>query len=127
MTDAVRAISRSVGARNSDCASERAPAIAPRNAPHPLLLSRETARAGVPRRKCLRSAAIAAAAIGSGARIEVAKGAEAKSRASAAGGLVDVNIWLSRWPFRRLPLDDTRALVRKLKSEGVSEAWAGTF
>ena len=28
--------------------------------------------------------------------------------------IVDVNVNLSRWPFRRLPHDDTPALVQKL-------------
>jgi len=43
------------------------------------------------------------------------------------GALVDTNVTLSRWPERRLPLDETRALVTKLRSHGVTEAWAGSF
>src|SRR5262249_50778412 len=43
------------------------------------------------------------------------------------GGLVDCNVSLSRWPFRRLPLDETRALVAKLRGQGVTQAWAGRF
>lgn len=42
-------------------------------------------------------------------------------------GIVDVNVNLSRWPFRRLPLDETAALVGSLRSLGVTQAWAGTF
>ncbi len=41
--------------------------------------------------------------------------------------LIDVNVYLSRWPLRRLPLDDTPALVAKLRQQGVTQAWAGTF
>lgn len=43
------------------------------------------------------------------------------------GPLIDTNVYLSRWPTRRLPLDDTAKLVEKLRSRGVVEAWAGSF
>lgn len=42
-------------------------------------------------------------------------------------GLVDVNVTLSRWPFRRLREDDTIRLVSKLREHRVTQAWAGTF
>ena len=41
--------------------------------------------------------------------------------------MIDVNVHLSRWPFRRLPCDETPRLVEKLKSCGVTQAWAGSF
>lgn len=41
--------------------------------------------------------------------------------------IIDVNVALSRWPFRRLPLDETPALVDALQSLGIVQAWAGTF
>lgn len=41
--------------------------------------------------------------------------------------MIDVNVSLSHWPFRRLPLDETAALVAALKRLGVMQAWAGSF
>jgi predicted TIM-barrel fold metal-dependent hydrolase len=41
--------------------------------------------------------------------------------------IIDTNVYLSRWPFRRLPADETPALVDKLRSGGVTQAWAGSF
>jgi uncharacterized protein len=41
--------------------------------------------------------------------------------------MIDVNVYLSRWPFRRLPCDEMPALAEKLKSAGVKQAWCGSF
>jgi predicted TIM-barrel fold metal-dependent hydrolase len=41
--------------------------------------------------------------------------------------IVDVNVSLSRWPFRRVPCDETPRLVAKLKKHGVTQAWAGSL
>lgn len=41
--------------------------------------------------------------------------------------IVDVNVNLSRWPFRRLPHDETARLVQKLRDEQISQAWVGSF
>ncbi len=41
--------------------------------------------------------------------------------------IVDVNVNLSRWPFRRLPWDETPKLPEKLEACGVRRAWAGSF
>jgi predicted TIM-barrel fold metal-dependent hydrolase len=43
------------------------------------------------------------------------------------GGMIDTNVHLFHWPFRRLPLDETPLLVTKLRSLGFSQAWAGSF
>jgi hypothetical protein len=41
--------------------------------------------------------------------------------------MIDANLYLSRWPARRLPLDETPKLVAALKTHGIKEAWAGSF
>jgi predicted TIM-barrel fold metal-dependent hydrolase len=41
--------------------------------------------------------------------------------------IVDVNVSLSRWPFRRLIGDEPAGLVARLRKRNVSQAWAGTF
>lgn len=41
--------------------------------------------------------------------------------------IVDTNVSLSRYPFRRLPLDDTAKLVAHLKAHQVKRALAGSF
>lgn len=69
--------------------------------------------------------------------LAVAAGASAALRPSSAaakGGdaapglrIVDTNVSLFHWPFRRLPLDDVELLVKKYRSLGIKQAWAGTF
>lgn len=41
--------------------------------------------------------------------------------------ITDVNVWLSRWPTRRLPLDETAALVSTLSSLQITEAWCASL
>ena len=41
--------------------------------------------------------------------------------------IVDVNVNLSRWPFRRLTYDEPVRFVSKLRSVNVTQAWAGSF
>jgi len=41
--------------------------------------------------------------------------------------VIDVNVNLSRWPFRRLPCDELPKLLDKLRETNVAQAWAGSF
>jgi hypothetical protein len=41
--------------------------------------------------------------------------------------VIDTNVNLFRWPFRRLIGDDPADLVTRLKKKGVTQAWAGSY
>ncbi|MGH9718920.1 MAG: amidohydrolase family protein [Bryobacteraceae bacterium] len=41
--------------------------------------------------------------------------------------MIDVNVYLSRWPFRRVRGDTPAELVALLRKHGVTQAWAGSF
>jgi uncharacterized protein len=41
--------------------------------------------------------------------------------------LIDTNVYLSRWPTRRLPDDETPKLIARLQANEVKQAWAGSF
>lgn len=54
--------------------------------------------------------------------------AQPPSRGRGEEGLViDTNVHLFRWPFRRLKYDEPDALVAKLRRHSVREAWAGSY
>lgn len=41
--------------------------------------------------------------------------------------IIDVNVNLSRWPTRRVPLDETQQLVEQLATHAVTQAWVGSL
>jgi predicted TIM-barrel fold metal-dependent hydrolase len=47
--------------------------------------------------------------------------------ASAAPEIIDTNIHLFDWPFRKLKYARTEALTAKLRKHRISQAWAGSF
>jgi uncharacterized protein len=84
------------------------------------------------RRVFIRNAALAAATAAVGYnRSQAQSPGQAQSSATGAErvaeDLIDSNVYLSRWPFRRLPYDKTPRLAQMLKREGVVRAWTGSF
>lgn len=53
--------------------------------------------------------------------------AESESIRAMPPTVIDTNVSLFPWPFRRLPLDDIDKLCAKFSQLGISEAWAGSF
>lgn len=51
----------------------------------------------------------------------------ARSAETAQPALIDTNVSLGQWPFRHETLVDTPSLVTKLRNNGVTQAWAGSF
>ena len=81
------------------------------------------------RRDFIRTTTVVAAVTAGGLVPGAVEGAGLAGAPGAAGRatLIDTNVTLSRWPCRRLPLDETPALVARLRSQGVKQAWAGSF
>jgi uncharacterized protein len=60
--------------------------------------------------------------------IRPARGDESAPEEPAAGPqIIDTNVHLFQWPFRRLKYDRTEALVGKLRRHRIAQAWAGSF
>ncbi len=61
------------------------------------------------------------------ASVLAAGAAESADQQTPNSKLIDTNISLFQWPFRRLPLDDAERLVSKMRSLGITQGWAGSF
>jgi hypothetical protein len=55
---------------------------------------------------------------------QFAQGAEG---ALATPDIIDSNVHLFEWPFRKLKYDRTEALIAKLRKHRITKAWAGSF
>lgn len=47
--------------------------------------------------------------------------------AAGSDALIDTNVSIGSWPFRRLPTEGAAALATKLRSGDVTEAWVGSL
>jgi predicted TIM-barrel fold metal-dependent hydrolase len=41
--------------------------------------------------------------------------------------MIDTNVWLGRWPFRRLPAEDAATLAERLRRNQIEFAWVGSL
>jgi predicted TIM-barrel fold metal-dependent hydrolase len=76
----------------------------------------------ISRRHLLRAGAVSTAL-----PLLAAGASQAQQQNEPEWPVIDTNVSLFRWPFRRLPLDETDVLVTRLQSLGVVQAWAGSF
>jgi predicted TIM-barrel fold metal-dependent hydrolase len=84
------------------------------------------------RRSFIKNAAIVAATAAAGYDRSVAQVASPPSPLEQApdregADLIDSHVYISRWPYRRLPFDETSRLARLLRKNGVTHAWTGSF
>ncbi len=81
------------------------------------------------RRRFLQQTLSTSALLSAGVRAQPSSLPPARSAASSAEApaLIDTNIHLFDWPFRRLKYSRTADLVGKLRRHRVRQAWAGSF
>jgi uncharacterized protein len=70
-----------------------------------------------------------AAALAHGRAPAAEPAAQAAEQGAAASGpeIIDSNVHLFDWPFRKLKYADTEALAAKLRKHRITQAWAGSF
>jgi predicted TIM-barrel fold metal-dependent hydrolase len=77
----------------------------------------------IDRREFIKASLVAGAAVS----VAAPRLGAAAAGSSVAPEIVDTNVNLFEWPFRKLKYGETSALVAKLKKHRVGEAWAGSF
>lgn len=80
----------------------------------------------VNRRTFFSTSLLAAAAVSLPIKLS-AKDHFPKEGIAVGPNLIDTNVNLFEWPFRRLKYGETKALVSKLRSHRIRQAWAGSF
>ena len=82
----------------------------------------------IDRRTFLKSSLLSTAAVSlPGRQSLTAQTAARNAPVVRSLGIIDTNVNLFDWPFRALKYRHTKALVAKLKTHRVIEAWAGSF
>ena len=56
-----------------------------------------------------------------------APGEEPDGGADASPDIIDTNVHLFDWPFRKLKYAGAKALVAKLRRHRITQAWAGSY
>jgi len=64
---------------------------------------------------------------GSAATILTAGAVGISAKEAPQFNIIDTNLSLFQWPFRRLPLDGTALLIRKMRALGITQGWAGSL
>jgi predicted TIM-barrel fold metal-dependent hydrolase len=78
------------------------------------------------RREFIKASFVTAAALNVAAPSQSAA-AQPGAQPRNKGTRVDTNVTLFHWPCRRLPLDETPALLKKMDEHAIDQAWAGSF
>ena len=83
----------------------------------------------VSRRKFISAISAGSVAAGIAAAIPAAGNITFESAVAANSNpdIIDTNVNLFRWPFRRMKYGETKALVAKLRQHRITKAWAGNF
>src|SRR5689334_25129780 len=58
---------------------------------------------------------------------QAARGAEPDGGAALPPDIIDTNVHLFDWPFRKLKYAGAKALVAKLRRHRITQAWAGSY